>query len=309
MKKIVMFAAVAALVFALSPAAHAGPVPVANHSFEETEGANIGGTMYYRIVDTQDVWADGTLDGHIQNAGQPCGPWNMRYWQTIESMGGDSIGSDARWPDWWSSNTAGPTDGLQAVIVDNRTFQFGGNTDPQANLSENDYMKQAIGTVGSIKAAGGPLASFQLDARYNGGSDDSDDFFEMYFEVGGNKVAAGAYKSLLDATRDVHTFAEIGTVLPLNPTKANPGVSRGVGPGNMETKTATADLTQFDDGEEVKIVIYNYREPNWNGTNWTSSGTGRVYIDNARVDATPEPATMGLLLFGGLGLLARRRRR
>lgn len=44
------------------------------------------------------------------------------------------------------------------------------------------------------------------------------------------------------------------------------------------------------------------------GAQYVGDGTVQASIDNFRLDAIPEPATSGLMLVAGLGLLARRRR-
>ena len=299
LKKMIMFVAVASLLFAVAPAAQAGPVPVANGDFELVGPAS----GQSRTVDILDFLADGSLDGHLQNAGQPCGPWDAQNWTVNEGgLSGDTWGTDSRWGDWWSSWTCGPTNGVNTIIADNRSWEGGGRV-------QHATMSQDIGSVADVIACGGPQVAFSLDARYEGSGEDSDDYFKTYIQVGGVAQTAGEFLAVLDASNPIPTWADLGDPRTGYGTavKANPGVVKAgtEGPQNMGTFTATADLTGMDDAARVEIWIVNHRENN--GT--SGSPTNRIYIDNARVTAVPEPATMALLAFGGLGALIRRKRR
>ena len=312
MKRMIVLAAVAAVVFALAPAAPATPVTVLNPSFEYTVNVNVGGTNYNRAVDILDAQKHGYLAGHLQDAGQPTGSWDPRDWDCGGTNAGDGVAVDARWPNWWNSYHAGPTDGLQSIILDNRTTW----TNPTQN-----WMKQTIGTVGDFAGYSQLVLSF--DARYDGSGVDpeGDDYFEAYFEVGGVKGGDDFY-TLLDQTRLVRNYSEMGTPLPPNsipPAKSNPGVPVSVGPQNMDTFTATLDLGGLDPADTIRIAFHNYRDRLDTGA---ASPSSRIYLDNVRVEAVrgggqppqgdiPEPATMcalGLALAGLSGYVRRRRR-
>ncbi|MCP4375940.1 MAG: PEP-CTERM sorting domain-containing protein [bacterium] len=76
------------------------------------------------------------------------------------------------------------------------------------------------------------------------------------------------------------------------------------GTGFIETKAFSLSYNNGaqDAGDEIALRITNATSSNveWETTTW---------LDNVTVEAVPEPATMSLLALGGLGVLARRRRR
>jgi hypothetical protein len=275
MKKLITLLAVLGMVLALAPAAQAGTVPVVNGSFEEYIGTTLGTahTTYYEYWDIL-AGNDATIDGHLQNlGGQPTsGPPDPTGWSYVAG-GGDNLAHDARWGNWWSSWTSGPTDGGVIMIFDDR-----GN-------AQDDSMYQTLGTVAEMKALGGATLTAQIDVRSAKatGAASSTEFFAMFFRVGGvgDADSAGAWKSLLNDTWEIPDWAALGN--PNNTygtaTKANPGVLAPgtVGSQNMGTFSATVDLTPFDDAADVEIVIEQVRT--------AVDSNGRIYVDNVRVEA------------------------
>jgi len=282
MKMMITSIAVAGVVLALAPGAMADVVvlPVVNGNFEGYVGTTEGvaHTNYYEYWD---IVADDTIDGHLVNLGsQPTSGGNdPTGWNYIETGGSDSFAHDARWGNWWSSWTAGGTDGPTIIIMDDR----GGD-------QSDDYIYQTLGTVAELTALGGPQLTAQIDARSANGSGDvaSDEYIAMFFRVGGvgNADSPGAWKSLLQGDWEIPTWADLGN--PQNTygtaTKADPGhVAPGtVGPQNMGTFSATVDLSGYNGSDNVEIVIQQHRSSTYSN--------GRVYIDNVVVTAIPPPA-------------------
>jgi hypothetical protein len=266
-------------VLALAVTARAGvPVPIVNGDFElvgPASGQN-------RCVDILDVLADGSLDGHLVNAGQPCGPWNAQGWVVNDGPGisADGWGTDSRWGDWWNAWISGPTNGVNTIIADNRTWEGGGRI-------QDSTMIQDIGSVGDLTANYGTSLTMLFDARYDGGGQDADDWFAAYFQVNGVVQAAGEFRATLDATNPIPNWANLpggdprpgyGAAVKGNPGGVKPGTE---GPQNMATFSATADITGMDPNARVEIVLYNHREDN----NGSGSPTNRIYLDNVRVEA------------------------
>jgi hypothetical protein len=67
---------------------------------------------------------------------------------------------------------------------------------------------------------------------------------------------------------------------------------------------ATLSLIGVDPNADIGIA-FQYTMPTPFPT-WT--GENRLAVDNVRVDATPEPATLALLGLGGIAMLIRRKR-
>ena len=330
-KHAILFAAVVGLVFVLASAAQAAPVSILNGSFEEGStsitttiaGVQPVGYTTYDLVEYADIARDGRFDDSLAtppntggNVNQPTGNnGRPRNWTYTGSIIQDNIATEARWAGVWNSWQGGPTDGRTVIILDNRSGEVG------TDLSAWIMQKQTLSlNVGQLKALGTRL-EMHFDARYNEASEtaagfdaDGDDFIKVYFEVAGVQDVAGTWTTLFDATRKIHTFAEInGSVAgtyyaPITATKANPARNPAgtVGSQNMETFLATLDLSLYtDNAAAVTMVVYNSRFKD--GT--VNSATNRAYMDNVRVDVVPEPATLALLGLGGLGLILGRKRK
>ena len=76
------------------------------------------------------------------------------------------------------------------------------------------------------------------------------------------------------------------------------------------TSGAIFDFINADSDKIVTFVLQQEMYPTGNvGQSWKSGDTGTATLRPALIATTPEPATLGLLGLGSLGLLNRRRRR
>jgi len=298
----------------LAAAAQGVPIAILNGSFEHatttktaTADGGIPGKGIGYVTDSLPEWYDidrntgvpGGVSGNLNGAsGQPTGNnGRPRDWTYTGTIVQDNIATDARWHGVWNSYQVGPTDGLSAIILDNRSGQVSG--DQVAEI----FMKQTLSmNVGELKALGSQLV-MSFDARYGEGSQaavgfdaDGDDFIKVYFEVSGVQDVAGTWETRFDATRVVRNFSEINGQLaqpfygfpPARSTNYFDTSHNTIGAQNMDTFTATLDLSAYgDDNATVTMVVHNARYKD-DGVN---SASNRVYMDNIRVEAvTAGPA-------------------
>ena len=176
-------------------------------------------------------------------------------------------------------SSAAPTHGIQIAYFDDRSPWGGAN---------HTHMSQGIGT--GVTVAAYPELTLTFDARkgHTGGEngDGPANLFEAYFTVNGSKTGT-AFSTYCGAASQLRKYADI---------QADTGL-------NMDTFTASMDATGLGAGDAIAIEFFY----SWDDDAFGSSP--RVAVDSVRVDGVPEPATMALLAFGGLGVLLRRKRR
>jgi len=290
--KMMSFVAVAGLVLALATPAMALDIPVLNASFEEiANGVEYNGEWYYRGVDVFDL-RDGSLDGHLMNQDQPTMNDGPRNWVTTENAG-DAIAWDARWPSWWHSTNAGPADGNQVVLLDNRGFGRYGQ------------ILQDLGTLSSLGITGPVDMVMTFQARFgqpNGGSMNqaSDDVeLHAFFEVSGTRDTDNQFVSPMGpdhvdngGTRLVHSWADLGLTSaewPPGPKSATPEIQLAGSVAaaddqtmHMGTYTVTLPVTAaMVTADDMITIGFRYEDNRSDG----GCCGARSMLDNVSVEA------------------------
>ena len=293
LRRMVTFAAVSGLAFALASAVQAASIPVNNHSFEHVGPVNTAAGPQTRGVDILDG-SDGFIDGHLYHhvtdapLNQPTSNTNPQTgtWVTSENAG-DAIAYDARWPSWHHGTNAGPTHELQALLLDNRgPGKFG-------------QVTQDLGSLNSLGIATGyDKLVMTFDARFGtpgngdtGGADADVEFF-AFFEVNGARDTANQFHSDMSAThvddggtRKIHKWTELGldnSNIPSGRTHTpSPQTAGGITQDDhMGHYTVELPLGGVDPNHTIGIGI-RYED------NRAAGGCcgARTYVDNVRVES------------------------
>ncbi len=272
------------------------PISVANGSFEETVGVSIGGVTYYRGVDIWDRNTDGVLDGNgfitgtaTPLGGQPTGNTNPRFWTTVETEQ-DLIAYDARWPQWDNTALPGPTDGIQAILLDKR-----------GTIGANGNIKLGVGTVANYGT--GTSLKMKFDTRFgeagsnaNSALDANTNFFS-FFNVNGTRDTANQFASNMGAAlgvgpldRKIRTWSEMGlnagNLPSLTPT-TSPLPAVGVGlasqAAHMDHFSVDRPLAGLNAADALEIGVWFGK---LTGVANANGGGTRVYLDNVTVELT-----------------------
>ena len=211
---------------------------------------------------------------------------------------GGMAGTDSRF--MTNAPFAAPTDGDQILALgDRRPWGWLGNT----------VVSQVIGKAGILSAIGSEL-EFRFDARagmgwdWGGGADGA--MFYGYFTVGGAQagtIVSETVGTIYGTSRTLPTWADLALAGAGPRPDTSPGFPR-TRSDYMAQYMATLSLIGVDPNADIGIA-FQYTMPTpfpaWTGEN-------RLAVDNVRVDATPEPATLALLGLGGIAMLIRRKR-
>jgi len=204
---------------------------------------------------------------------------------------------------------------------------FGELPAPRYQEKEEEVVRYADGTMArSMRFSN---VTGREAAPADGVDHDCDSFFDIYLEVstdgggtwepmtgqgealwrfhGGPSVAGvqSFEAEILSMLVPIHPGISEPTTIHIreSPTRSSSGsgdVGGGGGGGYMISSFFDIYLEVSTDGEE----------PWWPATQTSGDGgqTWELSAQSARIDGTPEPATLGLLALGGLGALLRRKR-
>ena len=173
-------------------------------------------------------------------------------WDEVEVGIPHGIATDARLV------TTGPSDGDQALVLGDRSIWGGPGT---------NAVSQQIGVGSDFSAYDELVMTFDArkgDINDYGTGDDPDNTVEAYFMVGGTKVSAGQFIS------------------DCGPYNGGSSLLRNIDDipsGNMDTFTATLDVTSGVDPTDTIEIAISYDSPD----NGSGGDQPRMYFDNIRV--------------------------
>lgn len=232
--------------------------------------------------------------------GQPTGAQNPDGWTTIEIGGtADNVALDGRWnPDWYPGGTpsrgatAGPSDGVQALLLDNR------------NGTSDGTIEQDLGTLGALGIGGGSGANrvvMHFDARFGeynrapntgNATEDPDINFFAYFIVDGVRRTDSQFVENLGT--GVRTFPAWSELDPAPPDVNDPAQANGH-PDNMGHFSVELPLAGIADSAVLGIGFQYLAE------NQPGCCDSRTYLDNVRVEADAALAVPEIIEVGRTG--------